>query len=241
MWLGLYRHVLQTRFCQLHHAAGPTHECHECERGRTTGTRLPVVSPWLSLQHFKTFAGLDDDAYVFVNNLMDLLDTFDPEVPQLLGNGAYGFHPSSNPNSGQATRWPIPLPLNLTRQGQGLDSQEQPPNTFAEPLWLSQMSLYSIWWIAFPLAQRAKHHRILGQSNKCSLRHAVCTRAYMQSVSSFEHDGVQRGCHKACDPPDLHVWPYIPQQVLLELGAITLQAALQPLSSSGAPQSPSSS
>ena len=60
-----------------------------------------------------TCAGLDDDAYIFANNLMDLLDTFDPEVPQLLGNGAYGFGPSSNPNSGQATRWPIPLPLDL--------------------------------------------------------------------------------------------------------------------------------
>ena len=110
---------------------GPIHECHEQGRG-SAGTCLPVVSPWQPLQHSQTaFAGLDDDAYVFVNNLMDLLDTFDPEVPQLLGNGAYGFGPSSNPTSGQATRWPMPLPMDLSccakAKGSTLKSNSQHP------------------------------------------------------------------------------------------------------------------
>ncbi len=84
-----------------------------CTRGRTASTCSPAGSPLLSLQLPTTFAGLDDDAYVFVNNLMDLLDTFDPEVPQLLGNGLYGFGPSSNPHSGQTARWPMPCNLLL--------------------------------------------------------------------------------------------------------------------------------
>ena len=77
----------------------------------------------------KCCAGLDDDAYVFVNNLMDLLDSFDPEVPQLLGNAAYSFGASSNPTSGQAAKWPMPLAPDLSCYAnvKGLTLKERPP------------------------------------------------------------------------------------------------------------------